>query len=188
MPEKWFAAQVRPSSSRDLPPRLIPRETGDKIPTGYRYVLHNLKAQGFETYCPVVTDIIVVHGQKTQVYNAALRGYFFIVLNLDEPRWTAAKHTHGVASILPKHSLAPMPVPDAFIKRMQEAETLADQALAVKLFSAHQVVQILRGAFVGQLGTVVESGPGKTRIEAECFGRQVPLTIDTRDLAASEVP
>src|SRR5215469_5810735 len=109
MPEQWFAAQVKNVS---IPPKLMPRETGEKTPAQYRYAVRNLEAQGFLTYCPVVTDIITIRGQKTQVYNPALRGYLFIVLDLDDPRWVAAKHTHGLGPILPKHSLCPVPVPD----------------------------------------------------------------------------
>jgi len=38
-------------------------------------------------------------------------------------------------------------VPDAFIERMREDETRDEMELTVALFSANQIVRILRGAF-----------------------------------------
>src|SRR5215831_14477757 len=112
MADQWFAAKVHQVS---IPTRLMPRETGENTPASYRYVVRNLEQQEFTVLCPVVTDIIVIHGQKTSVNKPGLPGYIFIVLDLDDPRWPRARNTQGVDHLLPKHSLRPHPVPDEFI-------------------------------------------------------------------------
>ena len=119
--------------------------------------LWHLQRQGFECFLPRIRKL-VRHARKVEAKLIPLfPRYLFVHFHLDAVRWRAINGTRGVVHLL-ANGHSPLPVPQGVVEtlRRQCDEHDAVPLAALGIFTKGRKVRIKSGAFVGQVGEVVE--------------------------------
>ena len=182
MSQFWYVAQC---FQVIVPERLTPSfdPSVSTTPLRYRYAERNLRAQGFQTYCPAVLDTVTKRNQQTKTLRALFPNYIFVMFSLADTRWRGINYTRGVRHLLPSQSELPIAVPEGFVEALKGAESIGEVDEELPRFAFNAVVRIIAGPFSGYIGRVLDSGRSNTRVQIEAFaGREIPVSVATGGL------
>lgn len=139
-----------------------------------------LERKGFEVFLPMETCEIT-HARKKQVVARPLfRGYLFVRLDKDRPRFADVRKTHGVHWLVTNVG-KPVVVPDKIIGALQERETEGDfdRTKPKKLgMQAGDKVRIKEGPFADLIGEILAL-PSERRIDVllNLYNRKIKFKI-----------
>jgi transcriptional antiterminator RfaH len=139
-----------------------------------------LGRKGFEVFLPMETCEIT-HARKKQIVSRPLfRGYLFVRLDKERPRFADVRKTHGVHWLVTNVG-KPVVVPDKIIEALQERETEGDFDRTKPKkpgLQAGDQVRIKEGPFADLVGEIMAL-PSERRIDVllNLYNRKIKFKI-----------
>lgn len=142
----------------------------------------NLRAQGFETYLPLLRKT-VRHARRTQVKLAPLfPRYLFVALDVSVHRWRSVRGTIGVSWLIMDDE-TPRPVPEGVVEALLEAHDGQGGYNFKYKLQIGQRVQFLNGPFANSFGTLTElDNKGRVKVLYELLGAEREIVVDGDNL------
>jgi transcriptional antiterminator RfaH len=155
-------------------------------PSAETKAAYNLRRQNFTVYLPQYGKQIR-HARRTEIVRSAFfPRYFFVNLDLETDRWRSVNSTFGVIHLICFGDI-PARLPNEFIAQIRARES-ADGLVEtghVHCFAHGQDVEILAGAFVGQIGVFdCSTDDDRVRILLNVLGRTVQLRLPPQAIGA----
>ncbi len=132
----------------------------------------NLARQGYETYLPLVRQVIKRQGRRVIVVGPMFPRYLFIHLDIQSDNWAPIRSTLGVASLV-RFGQQAAQVPDKLVAMLQQrADEQGVQTLPVEEHRPGTRVRITEGSLAGYEGVLLaKSGRDRVVLLLEILGK-----------------
>lgn len=142
----------------------------------------NLKAQGFVSYCPMVSC------PRLSAPVPMFAGYMFVKFDITKNKWRAISNTKGVISLLTATENRCSPLPKGFVEalRKRQRKGVIPPLVAERIIRGYTVgeqVQVTTGALAGAVGACLAYDKSKGMMLMALLGSEIHVKLPTDSLA-----